>query len=241
MINSCTQKAFTLSEVLITITILGVVSILIIPNMVQRYNERTIVTKVKMMYTMIDKIVTYAQIEKGPISTWDIGISNTSQGVNKVYQALRPYMDVYKDCGNTLGQCFSSNQYKLLDGRNAWFGPSDKTFKSILLKNGIAMLFWSNGNQNCRSGKFCFSVFIDINGPKAPNKYGVDFFLLKYLYAIPEKTDSEDKMNKNDIQCNVKSKSGNRNGRDCKYWILYKGNMDYLRRDITNELKLMTE
>ena len=227
---------FTLTEVIITLTILGVVAVLTVPNIVQRYNERVTVTKLRKAYSTVNNVLTIAQLEHGPISTWDIGESATAEGARKIYKIIEPYFKIKKYCDNNMGECTYNGYYKLLDGRQAWTNLSNNFIKFVLM-DGTTFTIWSNGNQNCRNGLFCFSIFIDINGSKAPNKFGVDFFMLRYLYATPEKTDASEKMDKNDIQCNIKSTTGDRNGRDCFYWILYKGNMDYLRRDITEELK----
>lgn len=234
------KNGFTLAEVLITLTILGVVAALVIPNMMQRYQEKVTVSKVKKAYTTMHDAYNIAQIENGPVTTWDIGEYNTVEGARKIYNIISKYLDIAKNCDNKNGECFSKNRYKLLDGRDAWFDTTleySNTATYFILKDGTAISIWSNGNENCRSGNQCISFSIDINGPKGPNKYGVDWFTRGFGLTSESYPDSyifQSKPDANTI-CNIKNTSDDRNGSGCLYWILYKGNMDYLRRDISEE------
>ena len=46
------KKAFTLAEVLITLTILGVVAAIAVPNLIRNYQDKVTVTQVKKAYSM---------------------------------------------------------------------------------------------------------------------------------------------------------------------------------------------
>ena len=229
------KKAFTLAEVLITLTILGVIAALVIPNMVQRYNERVTVSKVKKIYSTFSDAIAQAQTLNGSVLSWDIGTNDSKAGAEKVYNYIAPNLQVSKYCGTTTSTneaCFAS-QYKTLKGKyNAWTNVSNSDkFCKFILKDGTHVAFWSNGKEKCsQDDSVCLSIMFDINGKKGPNRVGIDLFEiyvtgnkdLRYTYS--------DRSN-----CSFEDKS-NFNGSKCSYWIITHSNMDYLRRDISNDL-----
>ena len=234
------HSGFTLAEVLITLAILGVIAALIIPNIIQNYQERVTVSKVKKIYSTLNNALIQAQLENGPIETWDIGKSGTGEGANKIYDYISPYLEITKDCENVKEGCFYKGRYKSLDGGDSWTTMGEG-FRKVMLKDGIAVGFWSLGNEKCYSEKICIAFAFDINSLKGPNKVGVDFFSISsdYNTGFPYSLSYKPSMNLNDRPCNKNISSNNYNGNACLYWILNKGNMDYLKRDITKELEKM--
>ena len=63
----CRVKAFTLAEVLITLTIIGVIAALTIPNLMQSYKKHQIETNLKASYTILQNAITMAQSEHGSL------------------------------------------------------------------------------------------------------------------------------------------------------------------------------
>ena len=47
------SKGFTLAEILITLSILGVVAVITIPNIIQKQKERIYVTRLKLAYSIL--------------------------------------------------------------------------------------------------------------------------------------------------------------------------------------------
>ena len=225
-------SAFTLAEVLITLTILGIIAALVIPNMVQRYNERVTVSKVKKIYSTFSDAIAQAQTLNGSVLSWDIGTNDSKAGAEKVYNYIAPNLQVSKYCGTTTSTneaCFAS-QYKILNGKyNAWTNVSNNDkFCKFILKDGTHVAFWSNGKEKCKQDNgSCVTILFDINGKKGPNRTGIDLFGVNVLgnngltYTLS-------------TQCSYND-NNNYSGRGCIYWIFKKGNMDYLRRDISND------
>ena len=58
-------KCFTLAEVLITLSILGVVAAISIPSMIQQYQKRVMITKIQMAYSDLQKAATNIQMKTG--------------------------------------------------------------------------------------------------------------------------------------------------------------------------------
>ena len=242
--NSSIRKskfAFTLAEVLITLSILGIVAAISIPNLVQRYTEKATVVKVKKFYSVLENAFTMATIDNGPISSWDIGdTGNTLESATKMYEYLKPYFQIQQDCGTKKGTCFGAVTYKSLNpnvNSNVNWNRSNGQMinKQIKLKDGLSVGIQSYGNAECREHNNCSIIEIDVNGPKGPNALGRDYF----NFTI---------MNNNNggyvkvgwssgfSKCNINSTDDNhQNGRTCAQWVVYKGNMDYLHRDVSSE------
>lgn len=69
---------------------------------------------------------------------------------------------------------------------------------------------------------------MDLNGPKPPNKTGVDVFLFYYTNSsVFPMGSTEDLRVTFKNHCNV-SKKHSLNGYGCSAWVIYNENMDYL-------------
>jgi prepilin-type N-terminal cleavage/methylation domain-containing protein len=64
------QGGFTLAEVLITLTIIGVVAALTIPGLVASYQKKVITTKLKKFYSTMSQALALSEIDNGDIVTW---------------------------------------------------------------------------------------------------------------------------------------------------------------------------
>lgn len=81
------SKGFTLSEVLITLGIVGVVSAMTLPTLVANYQKQATVSKIKKFYTNINQVYLRAQADNGEYSTWSY--DNVEDYYNKY---LKPYL-----------------------------------------------------------------------------------------------------------------------------------------------------
>lgn len=66
------KNAFTLAEVLITLAVIGVVAALTIPPLIQSYRKQVIETRLKRFYSVINQAVKLAEIDNGPVSSWQL-------------------------------------------------------------------------------------------------------------------------------------------------------------------------
>lgn len=104
-IRSSNNRGFTLAEVLITISIIGIVAALTIPGLVAKYQKQVTMTKVYKFYSMINQAVRIATIEHGEPDVWiypggiemgnnttiTVNYKNNLEFVNKYF---RPYIKV---------------------------------------------------------------------------------------------------------------------------------------------------
>lgn len=138
------NKAFTLSEILITLGIIGVVSALTIPTLVNNYQKKLFVTKMKYTYSLLSNALALSILENGATSTWFYGKSFVAgSGYDKsedlsyiVNTYFKPYLKISEDLSEKIQ---SGNSY------------------SIVLNNGITLTFFTDGGKN-EQGIFGTSV-----------------------------------------------------------------------------------
>ena len=219
---SLKKAAFTLAEVLITLGIIGVVAAMTMPSLIQNYQEKATVTKLKKCYSLVSQA--YVSILN------DEGGSDTLQAGDdlEMMEKFGKYLKYQKTCGRNKG-CFSNVTYKSVTGNGYSKWEDDTTDRSrAILTDGTLIMFNKSAMWGGNEGNYLYAqIYVDINGFKGPNQLGRDFF---YFYISPEKIvpagakaleekNEDQKFTKNCIQ---------QNGYACAAWVIYNENMDYL-------------
>ena len=221
------KRAFTLPEVLLTLVIIGIIAALTIPALYSKIEEHILINRLKETYSMLTKAYELAKVDNGAFDTWNIGPSSATDSSTKAYNYLKPYLKVSKDCGRATNKDCFANHYKALFNDNLNFQPNQTNFlHKVLLKNGVALCF-QNSDSN-------IGIFVDVNGKKGPNRGGVDFHRFKISNKGLIPGDGMLKPNQWNI---CKYKDNNFRSLDCAAWAIEMGNMDYLRRDVTEDWK----
>ncbi len=83
------KAAFTLSEVLITLAIIGVVAALTLPNLIANYQKQATANKVKKFYTNFSQAIRQAEVDNGEFKNWN---AETTDELYDNY--LTPYLKV---------------------------------------------------------------------------------------------------------------------------------------------------
>lgn len=234
--------AFTLAEILVTLGIIGVVAALVFPSLISKYNERILIEQLKQTYSIFSQAYMLAVKDNGVIEDWDIGMSDTKEGSQKLYDKFKPYLKKVKDCNLDAG-CFYNGVYKNLSGGEFSWQPYDYVYYSKgVLANGVPFIFWSAGSGcstnrsvsgNGIYSRWCGSIYVDVNGNKGPNQAGRDYHKFAITTRGVYPVGLQDYIDRNKY-CEF---GGNNpaNGDSCTAWALGRGKMDYLRRDISNE------
>ena len=218
---SLKKAAFTLAEVLITLGIIGVVAAMTMPSLIQNYQEKATVTKLKKCYSLVSQA--YVSILN------DEGGSDTLQAGDdlEMMEKFGKYLKYQKTCGRNKG-CFPNVTYKSVTGNGYSKWEDDTTDRSrAILTDGTLIMFNKNAMWGDEGNYLYAQIYVDINGFKGPNQLGRDFF---YFYISPEKIvpagakaleekNEDQKFTKNCIQ---------QNGYACAAWVIYNENMDYL-------------
>lgn len=236
------KNGFTLAEVLITLGIIGIVAAMTLPSLIQKQNEKVAITQLKKAYSVFSQAYLMAVANEGPADSWDIGVNDSAAGALKLYNIFKPYLLKVQDCGGNSG-CFYNGNYKALFAPSLyrrWQLGGQVDFSKGKLPDGISFAFWSAGsgcNYNTsvsNSGslsRICGEIWVDVNGDKNPNQAGVDLFMFQISKDGILPAGMKDH-NSSVHFCKYKDASST-NGVACTAWAIAKGNMDYLRRDIS--------
>ena len=223
------KKAFTLSEVLITLGIIGVVAALTIPAMVNNTQATETVSKLKKVYATLSSAYTLAVQENGTPENWNLP-NNTVLGSANMINALAPYLEIINHCG-TATSCYPKT-YPMYSNTEIAIPPNVRDI--IHLSDGTLIRAYPTsstclfpvGTTSALSNS-CGIYNIDTNGFKGPNKAGVDqfdFWLTKYG-IIPLGT--KDETYYPFVSYCIFNNTGGSNGLGCTAWVILNGNMDY--------------
>ncbi len=185
-------NGFTLSEVLITIGIIGIIAAMTLPVLIGNYKKKETVTKLKKIYTVLSQLVILSQEDNGPasFSTKDKVDANTVKNFFEIY--WRPYLNaptiaksgetfyqtkgfIYKQLN---GNIYDTGIYTSYANGRVLFQIYDGTIYFL------CMMYWEtihddDGNLISQTAKYAprQTVFVDINGTKNPNTFGKDIFI----------------------------------------------------------------
>jgi prepilin-type N-terminal cleavage/methylation domain-containing protein len=169
---------FTLAEVLITLLIIGVISSLLIPAIIQDTQEAEFKVAWKKAYANIDQTIRMIMLDNGNSL---LGVFTANN--NSINIAFSNYLNISKNCNISFqgnGNCWHSNfTWKYLNGSSVSSFYDSKT--GMILNNGILLGFWTeNTAQNCDVGTIqsCGKIMLDVNGFKQPNTFGKDIFAI---------------------------------------------------------------
>ena len=258
-------KAFTLAEVLVTLTILGILASIIVPNVVHSYKVRQTISALKRGYSLVDNAIQNTFVYDGDYEK--LGITECKQAPcsrasEDFARIFAQNMSVEKICPyETQSECYDIDSVKPLyeSGESVSYKSLFQTI--MLLKNGMVIGVTVNNSSpstqlddrlNKGQDGAYGHIFIDINGNKAPNKVGHDVFafaanekgLMLRLFALnPSSAVSSNAIGKFYHYRNCMKDSPadfpRSSGLSCGSWIMITGNMDYLKKDITEKYKVL--
>ena len=90
-------NGFTLAEVLITLAIIGVVAVLTIPDLIQKYQVRQTVSALKEFNSVMDQAAKMVIADKGSPRYWYTNEGTGSKKANDIMlNNFRPYLRINK-------------------------------------------------------------------------------------------------------------------------------------------------
>ena len=176
------RVAFTLAEVLITLGIIGIVSALTIPTLINNYQKKVTVTRLQQTYAMLNQALKMSQVNNGFMDTWKYPKEQSFEALETfMKEYILPYIKVSEICEkSSLNTCLHRDAY-YLDGRITSYDETNSADDKYIMKlaNGVYTTF--------RVAEKLTAVFItvDINGKPGPNTYGKDLFQLYIPYKVP--------------------------------------------------------
>ena len=157
------KNGFTLSEMLITLSVLGLLGVLVLPGLIKDTTSKASITLLQSAVSNINDI-----IQNEIVRTRATNIKDTN--IYKDPQKFLESLNFVETEGSGASIFLPDNKYKSLDGAVKTTGTS--VTASATLKNGVGINL-VNEENNKRT-----LVGIDINGNKEPNIIGVDYFTL---------------------------------------------------------------
>ena len=219
---------FTLAEVLITLTIIGVIAAITIPNLMQSWRKHQVEVAVKEAYSILNNAITMAKAENGSIAEM-MTMANSVMTYNTDYRSARnyfienyivPYVKYDRKCISGTCNIIPYSRVIKLDGTTENTDNGNTAGPQLQLKNGMYLgVIRVSGSQ--------YAFIADINGAKGPNRAGSDIFYFS-LYAPVYWTDYREAFiggscNSCTFKNNASTKDCHTSGFDCAYFIQKNG------------------
>ena len=195
--------AFTLAEVLITLGVIGVVSAMTMPVLINKVKDKEYDRAREKALASIGEAGRLLAVQG------DIGSASNAEDFVKNY--LSKKLKIVKTCDSTkLLECGLSSAIKKSDGtttiempttfadlglpqlssRSTWYPIKNKPSYGFVTVNGYSINLFYNpdcitdtNEQNAgASGYACFNAIYDMNGQKNPNQVGKDIGFVTVLY-----------------------------------------------------------
>lgn len=214
------QKAFSLSEVLITLGIIGLVAAMTLPAIINKTQKKILVTQLKTTYTILATALESATVDHEDYKYWtfkapDVSGSDSSYNFAKLY--LMPYLKhtkmaresglsycknvTYRHIDGSIASCSSVTGFCENCGSAGGDGGMSNMTQLYLSNGAIVVVLVRYGETATSYGAAEFHI--DVNGYKGPNVWGKDVFRIALLdnpkgrYRLGEAINSREYILKN--------------------------------------------
>lgn len=171
------NNAFTLTELLIALGIIGAIAALSIPSLISTVHNKVLTTQIKSDVASVQQLINDQMITKKTKNLSDTGFSSSTE----FYKLI----DKAQDCSDNV-KCWGTS-YRVIGGASSEATiPTD----GIKLKNGGAMSYSlvAAAKDDKKDGDAADSaadddadasfaqIYVDVNGPDQPNIIGRDLY-----------------------------------------------------------------
>ena len=166
------KKAFSLAEVLITLSIIGIVAAMTVPTLIANYKEQEIKSLLKKNYSVISQALYYYYYDYGIVATGKDFEPRTFKEVFKTH------FNILKDYGNNEFY-YGNKNYELYQNYNGTNNLYYYLFDDgqFILNDGTFIMI---ENPDFGAGNNRVFIAADVNGPgKKPNRLGRDLFIFQ--------------------------------------------------------------
>ncbi len=169
-----TKQAFTLVEVLIVITIIGIIAAFVIPLLITKTNSAKLTAQLQKVSNTLNNMANQAQVDI-KMESWNFNTTTE----NFVQNYMLPYIGVAQNCGMTEEGCFA----KEYSAKNT--GPViDNSYYKILLSDGSTIATKITPGCSDTNPSECVDFIVDVNGMEKPNVWGKDVFEFQILNSL---------------------------------------------------------
>lgn len=164
------KKAFTLTEILLAVAIVGVIAALVMPSLISKMDETILnnghLRQTQALHDAIDTL-TIAENKHSYFNTSMYSATQPTSYAETSGKFLKKYTRLSKYCGENNGDCFAKEYFKYENGKKETYTPEYKGACAVL-KSGATICITPQIGGAPPKG------LLDINGPKAPNVFGRD-------------------------------------------------------------------
>ncbi len=186
------NKGFTLSEVLITILIIGIIAAITVPVIQTKYTERERISKIKKVYSTIANAMTYVKTDGGNDELFLDHYSDMKLMKGWFDNYLKPRLITTNICYWEEG-CWIKDGVYMMNGNKWNFWSNDGrglgTYTITAVLNDGTLINIDDLTPGQMKAYFhidtvypTMTLFFDINGERKPNTLGKDIFVLLYTY-----------------------------------------------------------
>ncbi len=161
-------NGFTLAEVLVTLGIIGVVSAMTIPTLMQNHQRKVYVTQLHKVYNELSQAIESYTASKNAISLKEARVTDATGIANFVSSQFK----TVQVCDDKATPCFGSS-YSTISGtamNTDVFNPNSSNGYCFTAAGGYSICLAINGNL--------IQTYIDVNGAAPPNIAGRDFYVV---------------------------------------------------------------
>lgn len=186
------RRGFTLAEVLITLGIIGVVAAMTIPALIGKYEKNIALVRLERSFNILSNALVAARVDNGDPVNWSFDgagiefeeVSAKNAAGLFINKYITPYIAKgYKYDDVTLADCGYKSPMLYRNGKTA---RQLNTKYAVLTLNdgthvivGIGVSLSADGAYYTRGINF----YVDINGPKGPNRFGNDIFMTIFPFT----------------------------------------------------------
>ena len=168
------KNGFTLSEVLITLGVIGVVLAITMPILIKNYQRFITVKKLKSSYSVFAQALQRSVADNGDIRTWDR--SNPRLYAEK-------YFNMYLKGVNKSSNYYVTSLHYPTHNNLYWYQSGN--YPIYELPNGITFIV----RDGIGTASRYIVIMVDINGSKKPNIVGKDVFAFLSYMDNPDRLD----------------------------------------------------
>ena len=197
------RAAFTLAEVLITLGIIGIVAAMTIPTLVSNYKQKVLNNQFKKTYAMLNQALLSAQSQLGYIPGCYYyrysSLNPSSSGCDELSDKFWTQFKVAKICDGKAFEKGCIPEYEGMDSVANANKPDEvppegyedigeyesrgcTNFRKNAILNERKVYVLADGTIIIPYSTSPLLLAVDINGNKAPNKWGYDLFSLQIRF-----------------------------------------------------------
>lgn len=176
------KKGFTLTELLLALTIVGVLAVLTVPILMNNIHNKMFATQVKNMVATLEQLAQDEMIAKRTRDLSDTDFADPAKLLSDKHFAIAKLCSsttsAREDCWKTTATGKDKIQYKYINkpSSNGLLSISPSA-PAVILKNGVLLSMHAApiGEEDAR-GDIAAKFWMDINGNDKPNIAGRDLF-----------------------------------------------------------------